>query len=82
MIPVAEPVVDWSALLEVVWSSFLGGIGVTAVFAIGILGAGRVVHHQRDGRVITAGAYGVLMALAFAVVGVAIVFGILVMTQK
>lgn len=82
MTPFAEPVVDWAALLEVVWSSLLGGIGVTAVFAVGILGASRVIHHQRDGRVITAGAYGVLMALAFATVAVAIVFGIVVMTQK
>jgi hypothetical protein len=82
MIPFAEPVVDWGALLEVVWSSLLGGIGVTAVFAIGILGASRVVHHQRDGRVIAAGAYGLLMVLAFAAVGLAIVFGIVVMTQK
>jgi hypothetical protein len=82
MTPFAEPVVDWGALLEVVWSALVGGIGVTAMFAIGILGATRVVHHQRDGRVLTAGAYGLLMALAFAVVAAAIVFGIVVMTQK
>ena len=82
MTPIAEPIVDWGAVLEVIWSSLVGGIGVTAAFAIGILGATRVGVHRREGNVAVAGAYGLLMALAFAVVGVAVVFGIVVMTSK
>ncbi len=82
MIPLAEPTVDWGAVLEVVWSSLLGGIGVTAAFAIGILGATRVGVHRREGNVAVAGAYGLLMALAFAVVTFGVVFGIVVMTSK
>lgn len=82
MTPLAEPVVDWAAVLEVIWSSLLGGIGVTAAFAVGILGASRLGVHRRAGNVAVAGAYGVLMALAFAVVAVAVVFGIVVMTSK
>ena len=82
MTPLAEPTVDWGAVLEVIWSSLLGGIGVTAVFAVGILGATRVGVNRREGNVAVAGAYGVLMAVAFVVVGAAVVFGILVMTSK
>ena len=82
MTPLAEPVVDWGAVLEVVWSSLLGGIGVTAAFAVGILGATRAAVHRREGNLAVAGAYGVLMALAFAGVGASVVFGIVVMTSK
>lgn len=82
MTPIADPVVDWDALLEVVWSSLLGGIGVTAAFALAILGASRAVVHSREGQAAAAGAYGVLMAIALAAVVAAVVFGIVVMTQK
>jgi len=74
--------VDWNAVLEVIWSSLLGGIGVTAAFALGILGAARVGVHRREGSVAVVGAYGLLMTLAFAAVGAAVVFGIVVMTSK
>ena len=82
MTPLADPVVEWGAVLEVIWSSLLGGIGVTAAFAIGILGASRAGIHRREGNVAVAGAYGLLMALAFAAVGGAVVFGIVIMTSK
>jgi len=82
VIPLAEPVVDWGAVLEVIWSSLLGGLGVAAAFAFGILGASRAVVYRREGNVAVAGAYGVLMTLAFGAVGAAVVFGILVMTSK
>ena len=78
----ADPVVDWAAVLEVVWSSLLAGVGVTSVFALGILGATRAMDLRRDGQAVAAGAYAVLMALAFAIVVAAVVFGIVVMTQK
>jgi hypothetical protein len=78
----ADPTVDWSAVLEVIWSSLLGGIGVTAAFALGILGASRAFVYRREGNVAVAGAYALLMTLAFAAVGAAVVFGIVVMTSK
>ena len=79
--PIAA-IVDWGALLEVVWTSLLGGIGVTAIFAVAILGATRAVDLRQGGNPVAAGAYGVLTALALAAVAAAVVFGILVMTQK
>jgi len=78
----ADPVVDWAGVLEVVWSSLLAGVGVTAVFALGILGATRAMDLRRDGHAAAAGAYVALTAVAFAGVAAAVVFGIVVMTQK
>jgi hypothetical protein len=80
--PLAEAIIDWDALLSVLWASLLGGIGVTAAFAFTILGATRAVDMRRDGRVAAAGAYGALMILAVVVVVAAVVFGIVVMTSK
>jgi hypothetical protein len=79
---IADDVVDWGALLQVVYSSILGGIGVTAIFAVAILGATRAVDLRQSGNPAAAGAYGVLTAVALAAVAVAVVLGITVMTQK
>lgn len=82
MILWADPVVDWAALFEVVWSALAAGIGVTGVFALGILGATRAVDMRRNGHGPAAGLYALLTALAFAGVLGAVVFGIVVMSQK
>ncbi len=82
MVPVADPVVDWRALADVVIYSLGAGIGVTAIFALSILGATRAVDLRRDGHSGAAVAYGALMLVAFAAVAAAVVGGILVMTQK
>ena len=82
MLPAADSVVDWGALLDVVIYSLGAGIGVTAIFALSILGATRAVDLRRDGHVAEAVAYAALMLVAFAAVAAAVVGGILVMTQK
>jgi hypothetical protein len=75
-------VVDGDALLEVVWVSLAAGIGVTAAFGAGILGATRFVDLSRSGRAGEAVVFGLLALLGFAVVAAAVVFGIVVMTDK
>ena len=79
---VLASVVDWEGIRDVVVVSLGAGIGVTAIFAVAIVGATRVMDMSRDGRALEAGAYGVLAVLAFAVVVAAVVFGIVVMTSK
>ena len=79
---IADDVVDWAALLEVVWTSIVGGIGVTAIFAVAILGATRAVDQRQTGNPAAAGFYGVLTGVALLAVAVAVVLGITVMTQK
>ncbi|HZI91792.1 MAG TPA: hypothetical protein VFD31_09235 [Thermoleophilaceae bacterium] len=74
--------VDWGAVLEVIWASLLAGVGVTAIFSVGVLGASRAVESRRGGHGAAAGAYAVLTLLAFVAVAAAMAFGIVVMTQK
>ena len=78
----AESVIDWGALLNVLWASALGGVGVTAIFSLALLGATRAGDLRRDGRVAAAGAYAVLTAVASVTVVAALVFGVIVMTSK
>ncbi|MDQ4048941.1 MAG: hypothetical protein M3131_06115 [Actinomycetota bacterium] len=78
----ADSIIDWDALFEVLWASLLGGVGVTAVFALAIVGATRAVYLRREGHVLAAGAYGALMLIAAAAVIAAVVFGVIVMTSK
>ena len=82
MRPFADPIVDWGELLSVLWVSLLGGVGVTAAFAIGLYGAIRAMDARRNGTVALAVGYWTMMALALAVVGAAVVFGVVVMTSK
>ena len=78
----ADPIIDWDALLNVLWASVLGGVGVTAVFALAILGGTRAVYLRRDGHVLAAGAYGALLVIAGAAVVGAVVFGVIVIAAK
>jgi len=78
----ADPVVDWGELLNVIWTSLVGGIGVTAVFAVALYGAVRAADARRNGALGLAVGYWTLMALAMALVLASIVFGVVVMTSK
>jgi hypothetical protein len=78
----ADPVVDWHALGDVLWTALLGGVGVTAAFAVTILGATRAGDLRRSGNGAAATAYGVLMFVAMAIVLASIVFAIVIMQQK
>jgi hypothetical protein len=74
--------IDWDALLDVVWTAVLGGLGVTAVYGVAILGMTRAVDFSRNGRSLEAGAYAVLGVVAIVAVVGAVVFGIVVLTSK
>lgn len=81
MAPLASAV-EWGKVVEVLWVSAVAGIGVTMLFALTLLGATRAVDLRRNGRTAAASAYGALMAVAGTGVAAAVVFGIVVMTQK
>ena len=75
-------IVDTGALLKLLWTATLAGVGVTAAFAVGLVGTTRALDLSRDGRRVEAAILGLVGALALAVVAAAIAGGILVMTQK
>ena len=73
-------IVDTHALGQVVWVSVLAGVGVTAAWGLGILGATRAVEFGRDGRMGEATLYAVVGVLGLIAFLAAIVFGILILT--
>lgn len=75
-------VVETKDLLATVAASLIAGIGVTTAFAILIFGVTRSADMVREERPLLATAAGGLALLAGLVVTAAIVFGIVVMTQK
>jgi hypothetical protein len=77
---VIATVVDWDALLQVIWVSLVAGVGVTAAWAFAIVGATRSVEHGRDGRSGEAVVYAVIGVAGVAAVLAAIVFGIVILT--
>jgi hypothetical protein len=74
--------VEWGDVVEVLWVSAASGIGVTALFALTILGATRALDYRRNGSGAGAVAYGALMTVAGTGVAAAVVYGLVVMTQK
>jgi len=74
--------VDWDALLTVVWSSLLAGTGVTAAYGFVILGGTRALERGRAGRPAEAAIYAVIGVAGVTIVIAAIVFGIVVLTDK
>ncbi|MEA2473189.1 MAG: hypothetical protein QOE06_1104 [Thermoleophilaceae bacterium] len=78
----AGDIVDWAALFKVVYEALAAGVGVTLAFSLAVAGSTRFADEMREsngGRAIMS---GVMAALGLAVCLAAVVFGIIVMTQK
>ena len=80
--PLAAGIVDWDSLLEVLVVSLVGGVGITAVFSLAVLGAVRSVDSAREGRPLLAGTFGAVALAALAVCLAAVAYGIVVMVSK
>jgi hypothetical protein len=74
--------VETKALLQSVVAALIAGIGVTAVFSVVIFALARAGDMVREERPLMATGAGALAVLAGVMVAAAIVFGIVVMTQK
>ena len=74
-------VVDWDALLQVIWVSLVAGVGVTAAWGFALLGSTRALEVARGGRTAEAALYAVVGVAGFAAVIAGIVFGILTLVN-
>ena len=79
---IAEAIVDWTAIGEVVLASLVAGVGVAICFALSILGATRFGERRRGGHGTVAAVYAVLALAGLAGSAAAVVLGIVVMTTK
>jgi hypothetical protein len=77
---VIATIVDWDAILQVIWVSLLAGVGVTAAYGFALLGTTRALESGREGHTSGAVVYAVVGVIGMAIVVGAIVFGILILT--
>ena len=73
-------IVDWHAILQVIWVSLAAGVGVTAAWGFALLGTTRALEYGREGRAGAAVSYAVVGTVGLAIVLGAIVFGIVILT--
>ena len=73
-------VVDWDALLQVIWVSLAAGVGVTAAWGFALLGSTRALEVGRAGRPAEAVIYALIGVVGLVTVIGAIVFGIVILT--
>jgi hypothetical protein len=78
----AESIVDWATLGEVVVASVVAGVGATVCFAFAVLGVTRFGDMRRSERPLGAAFFGMLGALGASATLAAIVIAIVVMTKK
>jgi len=77
---VIATVVDWDALLQVIWVSLVAGVGVTAAWGFALLGTTRALESGRNGRAAEGVVYGVVGVVGLATVVAAIIFSIVILT--
>jgi uncharacterized membrane protein YidH (DUF202 family) len=71
-----------NALLKMLYSSLIAGIGISLVFSIAIYAGVRSSERRRDNRPNAAIAYGALAACALAVSGAIVVYGVYLVAHK
>jgi hypothetical protein len=79
---VIEAIIDGSHLFRVIWVSLAAGIGVTAAYAVAIVGASRAVELRGDGRPVEAAVFAIVGIVSLAAVLAAIVLGIVALADK
>jgi hypothetical protein len=78
----ADPLVDWGALLKVVWVSAAGGMGLMATFSLAVLGAVRASEYRRAENPIVAAAFTLLTVVCLVGCGLAIYEGFVFVINK
>jgi hypothetical protein len=79
---VADKVVEWDKIFQVVYSALGVGLAVALAFSVAVAGGTRFAEERRDGANVRAAMWGVLAVAGFAVCLAAIVLGIVVMSTK
>jgi hypothetical protein len=75
-------IVDGGDLVHVAWVSLASGLGVTAAYAVAIVGASRALELGRNGRGAEAAIFAIVGIVALAAVVTAIVLGIVALANK
>ena len=81
-LPIADDVVEWDLILEVIYAALGAGVAVTIAVSFAILGATRAADARRDGDTLDVIIFSAIFVLGAAACVAAVVLGIVVMTSK
>jgi hypothetical protein len=79
--PIAT-VIEFDALWQTIWTAALAGIGVTIIYSVAVLGFTRTLDLRREDRPVASFGYFLLALLGGAGMIGAMVYGIVLITQK
>jgi hypothetical protein len=74
--------IDFHALGQVIWVSFVAGVGVTVLFSFSIFAFGKADESRRGGDEHSAWGFATLGVVSLLVFAVAVVVGVAVMLHK
>jgi Na+/H+-dicarboxylate symporter len=74
--------INVTALVKMLYSSLIAGIGVALIFSIVILGTVRSSDMRRSGRGTAAAAYAALASVGFALAIGMVVYGLILVAHK
>ncbi len=75
-------IVDTGALLRLLYTSLLAGVGVTVIFALAVYGATRAADMRRAHRSSAAAVYVGVAVLSLLLTTSAVVYGVVLVAQK
>ena len=75
---VADSIIDWGALWQVIWISAVAGIAIATVLGVGIVAS----LHAQDAKGTTALGLNAVTVISVLLVGAALVTGIYFITDK
>ena len=81
-LPIADAIVEWDLLLQVIYAALGAGVAVTIAMSFAILGATRAADARRDGDMLDTIIFSTIFVLGLAACIGAVVLGIVVMTSK
>ena len=74
--------VDFHALGEVIWVSFVAGVGVTVLFSVVVFGADKAAVARRRGQAGQAAAFSALAIVTMVIFLASVVLAVAVMLNK
>jgi MFS family permease len=81
-VTIATAIVDFHALLQLVYVSLIAGVGICFVYAVAVVGITRSQERRRADRRGAAALYAALATIAVGACGWAVVTGIAIMAKK
>ena len=74
--------INTHALVKILYTSVLAGVGVAVIFSLAILGATRSSEMRREHRIVAAVAYTALAAVGLLIAAAMVIYGLTLVAHK